>query len=350
MRRRSFTSLARLGLSVAAASLFLVPLAAQAPQSGRRTAGQAGAWKAPRTADGQPDLQGVWANNSATPLERPKELEGRERLTPEEMARLKARASALFNGAGDAAFGDEIFAAALSDREKYVADSFDKDTGNYNSFWLVDRDFDNRTSLIIDPPDGRVPPMLPQAEAKLQQYLVLGPGKADSHEDRPYSERCITFGMPDLLAGYNSYYQIAQSKDHVAIYTERIHDTRIIPLDGRPHVAQNVRFWNGDSRGRWEGDTLVVDTTNFSSKTNFRGSSENFHMVERFTRVAPDTVAYEVTVSDPTTWTKPWTFMIPLKKSSDKIYEYACHEGNTGMFGVLNGARVLEKTAKSGGQ
>jgi hypothetical protein len=304
-------------------------------------------WTAPRTPDGQPDLRGVWANNNATPLERPEALAGRQFLTDEEVARLKAKAGDLFNGDGDAAFGDEIFVAALSGRERYVADSFDKDTGNYNSFWLADRDFDNRTSLIMDPADGRVPPLTPEAQRKTEAAAAArkARGPADSYEDRPLSERCITFGMPDLLAGYNSYYQIAQTPGYVAIATERIHDVRLVPLDGRPHASQGIRLWNGDSRGHWEGDTLVVDTTNFSEKTDFRGSSKNLHMVERFTRKGPNNLEYQITLSDPTTWTKPWTLMIPLRKSTDKIYEYACHEGNKGIAGVLAGARAQEKKA-----
>jgi hypothetical protein len=305
------------------------------------------AWTAARTPDGQPDLQGVWANNNATPLERPKALADRQFLTEEEVGRLKAKAGELFNGDGDAAFGDEIFVAALSGRERYVSDSFDKGTGNYNSFWLVDRDFDNRTALIMDPADGKIPALTAEAQQRnaAQAAARRERGPADSVEDRPLSERCITFGMPDLLAGYNSYYQIAQTRDYVAIATERIHDVRLIPLDGRPHVPQGIRLWNGDSRGHWEGDTLVVDTTNFSEKTNFRGASENLHVVERFTRKGPNGLEYQVTLSDPTTWTKPWTLMIPLRKTTDKIYEYACHEGNTGVAGVLAGARAQEKTA-----
>jgi hypothetical protein len=326
------------------ATLTLTPAAGQTqnPASGPASAGS---YKVPRTADGKPDLQGVWANNSATPLERPKQLADRRFLTPAEVERLKARASELFSGDGDAAFGEEIFVAALSDREKYVADSFDKDTGNYNSFWLAERDFDNRTSLITDPPDGRVPPMTPTAEKQMAEQLkALSQGlKADSHEDRPLSERCITFGFPDLLAGYNSYYQIVQTPGWVAIATERIHDVRMIPMDGRPHVKSNIRMLNGDSRGRWEGDTLVVESTNFSPKSPFRGAAENLQIVERFTRVGPTTLAYEVTLKDPTTWTKPWTFMIPLKHSDEKVYEYACHEGNTGLVGILSGARALEQ-------
>jgi len=345
--------LGAIGMSGVVAALGILALA---PVSGQQAAAKPdaaaparrSAYKAPRLANGQPDLQGVWANNNVTPLQRPKELGERQYLTNEEMTRLKSRAEALFAGDGDAAFGDEIFAAALSDRTKYVADSFDKDTGNYNSYWLVGRVFDNRTSLIIDPPDGRKPPMTAAAAkrvADLEAARKVRGFVADSHEDRPLSERCITFGMPDTFAGYNSYFQLTQSDNWVAITNERIHDTRMVPLDGRPHVSKDVRLMKGDSRGRWEGDTLVVDTINFTEKSGSQGSSENLHMIERFTRTAADTVEYQVTLEDPTVWTKPWTFMIPLKFTTDKIYEYACHEGNTGLFGVLGGARAQERAA-----
>jgi len=333
-------------LGVAGATA-LVGVLALAPLSGQqKAAGQrASSYKAPRLPNGQPDLTGVWANNSVTPMQRPKELGERQYLTEAEVARLKSRAEELFAGDGDAAFGDEIFAAALSDRTKYVADSFDKDTGNYNSYWLVGRVFDNRTSLIIDPPDGRRPPMTPEAEKRVAERAEdrKKRGFADSHLDRPLSERCITFGLPDAFAGYNSYFQITQSDQWVAITNERIHDTRVIPLDGRPHVPSHIRLMQGDSRGRWEGDTLVIDTTNFTENSGSQGSDENLHLVERFTRTAVDTVEYQVTLEDPTVWTKPWTFMIPLKHTTDKIYEYACHEGNTGLFGVLSGARAQER-------
>lgn len=344
--------LGAIGLSGVIAALGVLALAPVSAQQGAARAATAtpakSAYKAPRLANGQPDLTGVWANNSVTPMQRPKELGERQYLTEDEVRHLKSRAEALFAGDGDAAFGDEIFAAALSDRKKYVADSFDKDTGNYNSYWLVGRVFDNRTSLIIDPSDGRRPPMTPEAEKRAADQAAARKARgfvADSHEDRPLSERCITFGLPDAFAGYNSYFQFTQSDKWVAISNERIHDTRVISLEGRPHVSKDVRLMNGDSRGRWEGETLVVDTTNFTANSGSQGSDENLHMIERFTRTAADTIEYQVTLEDPTVWTKPWTFMIPLKFTTDKIYEYACHEGNTGLFGVLGGARAQERAA-----
>jgi hypothetical protein len=302
---------------------------------------------APRTVDGQPDLQGVWANNNATPLERPAALAGRALLTDAEVAALKAKAAELFAGDGDAAFGDDVFLAVLSGVKKFGWS--DTTTGNYNQFWIVDRDFDNRTSLITDPPDGRLPATTPEAQ-KRRASLQLDRAQrgSDGPEDRTLSERCITFGAPRLGAAYNSYIQIFQTRDHVAILMETIHDARIIPLDGRPHIGQNIRQWLGDSVGRWEGDTLVVETTNYSPKSDFRGARENLHIVERFTRVSATRVDYEVIVNDPTTWTRTWTAMIPLKLSSEEVYEFACHEGNEGMVGILAGARAQEKAGEEG--
>jgi hypothetical protein len=336
--------------TVAAAALGVVvicgiEIAGQAPSAG--SGAPARPYTAPRTADGQPDLQGVWANNNATPLERPKILEGRAVLNEREVAALQKRAAELFSGDGDAAFGDAIYEAVLSEVQQYKPTTFDKDTGNYNAFWLVERDFDNRTSLITDPADGRIPTLTPEAQKRQAAlFATYQQQSADGPESRATSERCITFGMPDLLAGYNSYYQILQSKDAVVILTERIHDARIIPLDGRPHPPSTVRQWHGDSRGRWEGNTLVVDTTNFNGKSAFGGvATENLRLTERFTRVGPNTIHYEITMDDPATWTRAWTLMIPLKHTTDQIFEYACHEGNTGMIGILAGARAQEKTA-----
>jgi hypothetical protein len=307
-------------------------------------------WTPSRTPWGAPDLQGTWGNNNATPLERPKELAGRQFLTEEELAAIKRRAGELFNGDGDAAFGDTVFTTALNSAKGYksrdgVTDDSPEGTGNYNAFWVVARSFDNRTSLITEPPDGRVPTLL--AEAQQRQTAAMEYRKAhpaDGPEDLPLSHRCVTFGLPNTLAGYNSYYQIVQTPEYVTIASEMIHDVRVIPLDGRPHVSSGVRQWLGDSRGHWEGNTLVVDTTNFTDKTNFRGAGANLHLVERFTRVGPNTLNWEFRVEDPTTFTRPWTAMIPLHETDDHIYEYACHEGNEGLAGALSGARALEKT------
>ena len=303
-------------------------------------------WTLPRTADGHPDLQGVWANNNATPLERPEEWAGKDTLTEEELAALQVAATEAVDD-GDALFGDQLVLAAI---ERTKAGSYDPTTGNYNQFWIADRDFSNRTSLVIDPPDGRIPAMTSSGQARakmIRDHRRLHP--ADTYTDRPLSERCVTYGHPRLGAGYNSYYQLFQSKDHVVVYMEMNHDARVIPLDGTPTLNDDVRLWHGDSRGYWDGDTLVVTTTNYASDATFRGNtSENMTVTERFTRVGPQTLNYEVTIDDPTTYTKPWTVMIPLMGTTDAVYEYACHEGNIGMDGILAGHRAEEREALTG--
>ena len=342
-------SLGALAVVLAVASLSSSTIAGQAPSAGARAnAPAAKAYVAPRTPDGHPDLQGVWANNDATPLERPKELEGRKFLTDAEVAALKRRASELFNGESDAAFGDSVYLAVLKDAKEFK--SSDVQTGNYNHFWIVEREFDNRTAIVSDPPTGRVPELTPQAKQKkaaADEYRPLHP--ADGPEDLPLSHRCISFGVPRLGAGYNSYFQIIQARDYVTIGQEMIHDVRIIPLDGRPHVNSGVRQWHGDPRGHWEGDTLVVETTNFSGKSrlpeNRTLSAENLRVVERYTRIGPKTIQWDVTFNDPSTWTKPWTATVLLRSTPDPIFEMACHEGNEGLLGALSGHRALEEEA-----
>jgi hypothetical protein len=328
--------------------LAAVSVGAQGQATQGNKSGAATKWTPARTADGHPDLQGIWTNNTATPFERPKELAGREYLTDAEVATLQKIAGELFNGETDAAFGDAVFTAAWTAVQGKTADikaanGFDTVTGNYNQFWLVDRSFDNRTSVVTTP-DGRIPPLTPEAQkrmAEAAEYRKLHP--ADGPEDFPLGHRCVNFGVPKLGAGYNSYHQIFQTPTHVAMFSEMAHDTRIIPLDGRPHLDTRVRQWNGDSRGRWEGDTLVVETRNFSPKSEFRAARENLRLTERFTRVAPDTLEYDVTVDDPSTWTKPWGAKLLLKRSEEPIFEYACHEGNEGLPGALSGYRAQEK-------
>ena len=324
---------------------------AAAPAASRAQEPPAESWSAPRTADGRPDLQGVWANNTATPLERPEALGDKAVLTDEELARLEARYAELFaSGETDAAFADSVFTAALGEVDAFS--SRDAGTGNYNQFWMVDRDFDNRTSLVVDPPNGRLPALTPEAQRHVDARAAhLADNPASSWTDRRLQERCITFGMPNLFAGYNTYYQIVQTPDHVVFLHEMIHDARIIPLDGGPHVDDAIRQWHGDSRGYWEGDTLVVETRNFSAKSDspaalyerIRGTAEQLRLVERFTRVGPDTLEHELTVDDPGTYTGAWTAMIPLARKDEALYEYACHEGNIGMEGILAGHRVEEQ-------
>ena len=321
------------GLTVAAL-VVLGPVVAVAQESGN-------GWTVSRTPDGQPDLQGVWANNSVTPLERPEAWAGKTTLTDEELAELKAAAAAVTASGLDAQFGDQLVLAALAGISD--ADSYDT-TGNYNQFWLADRNFDHdRTSLVVDPADGKIPPLTSDAQRAGRGVppSIIAP-KADSWTDRPLSERCLTFGVPNLLAGYNSYYQIVQSSDHVVILMEMMHDARVIPIDGAPHVSDTIRQLHGDSRGHWEGETLVVETTNYSDLGRFWKAGEEFRLIERFTRVGPDTLHHEITFDDPTTWSRPWTILTPLTHSAEPIFEYACHEGNIGMEGILSGYRAEE--------
>jgi len=309
-------------LAVLIASLTVaLPAAAQTP---------AKPWTAPRNAFGQPDLEGTWLNRSATPLERPKELAGRPLLTDDEVAEMKRRADRLFKfGHNDYAAGDNLFNAVLANPEHYKSP-----TATSTSEDMVEWEFDNRTSLIVDPPDGRIPPYTPEGERRQAAAVAAAGGRNSPKgpEDLTPSQRCITFGVPRLggtfSSGQYAYFQIFQSPGYVVLFFETIHDARVIPLDGRPHLPPNMRTWNGDSRGHWEGETLVVDTTNFSPHSNFFGSAENLHLVERFTRVATDEIRYEITIDDASSWTKPWSAMIRLKQTEEPLYEFACHEGN----------------------
>jgi len=313
-------------------------------------------WTPPRTADGQPDLQGVWANNTATPLERPKELAGRPSLSNDEVAAMKKKAAELYNGGGDAAFGDTIFQTvwaavqgSASGPHKKAANEFDTGTGDYSSEWIVAREWDNRTSLITDPPDGKLPAMTPDGQARRAATFAAMSRPSTRPQDRGLQERCITFGSPQLIAGYQSYTQIQQTSDAVIVMTEMIHDARIIPLVRRPHLPSTIQHWLGDSLGHWEGDTLVVDTTNYKPRSFMSFSSEKLHVIERFSRTGPESLQYEITIDDPGTWTKPWSLMIPLKHSPNPIFEYACHEGNVGLAGILAGARAEEQAAAGNG-
>jgi hypothetical protein len=296
----------------------------------------------PRASDGHPDLQGIWVNNSATPFERPKELEGRAFLTDAEVVELNRRAKNIFgSGTSDAAAPDAYFLAALRNIQEY------KSAGATDSAERVaELEIDNRTSLIIDPPDGRLPAYTEAGNRRRAAYgrARSGTGNPSGPKEVAPGDRCITFGVPRVngvySAGLHGYYQIVQTRDHVLLFSENIHETRIFPLDGSPHISDRIRMWSGDSRGRWENNTLIVDTTNFNGELNSLGASEHFHLIERFTRVAPDEIRYEMTFDDPSTWTKPWTAMIRLKRTDVKLYEFACHEGNEViMQTILRGTR-----------
>jgi hypothetical protein len=296
-----------------------------------RPATPAGA--AAKTPWGDPDLQGLWTNTTTTPLERLPEASDKTVLSDEERQ-------------------------ALS---KKVAERLDQDRPRpgqvvpYNEFWYERGVLNNRTSLIIDPPDGRLPPFTPQAQKRWDAVVAaVKQNKSDSHLDRGAYDRCITRGMPgSMLPGfYNHNYHIMQTPGYVVILVEMIHDARIIPLDGRKHLAPGMRQWLGDSRGRWEGSTLVVETTNFNDKVFERGAAigygGNMRMVERFTRTGPESIDYQFTVEDASTFTKPWTVAAPMIKTAGPIYEYACHEGNYAMTGILSGARSEEAAARAG--
>jgi hypothetical protein len=294
-------------------------------------------YKAPRTPDGRPDLQGIWSNAVLTPLERPANLAGKEFFTAEEAE----------------AYENQVIEANNRDRRDGSAE--EDLLRAYNEFWW-DRGTKvvatRRTSLIIDPPDGRLPAQTPEARQRAAARNEARRGRAtDGPEFRSMGERCIhngAAGPPMMPASYNNNFQIVQTPQHVMILNEMIHDARIVPLDGRPQIPANVRQLLGSSRGRWEGETLVVETTHFTDKINYRGTTPDMKLTERFTRVADDILLYEFTVDDPATFVRPWTAQITARKADALIYEFACHEGNEAMFGVLGGARAEEKKAAEG--
>ncbi|MBM3770791.1 MAG: hypothetical protein FJW27_05785 [Acidimicrobiia bacterium] len=300
-------------------------------------------WVLERTPDGKPDLQGVWANNTVTPLQRPKQWEGKATLTDAEVAELQRIAQQIYDNDGDAQFGDGLILAVLEKQTR--PGSYDPGTGNYNQFWLVGRDWhDRRTSLITDPPDGKLPPMTPEGKKRVEERTAFRKEhQYDDPETLPLGERCVHFSTPRIGAGYNSYLQIVQTPSHFMVMNEMAHESRVVPIDNRPRSGKDVRPWNGESRARWEGDTLVVETKNFSPKNEFMGATDQMTLVERYTRVSKDVLNYEFTVTDPQTWTKPWTAMIPLARKDEMIFEYACHEANSSMEGMLKGHRFQEK-------
>jgi len=288
--------------------------------------------KQARTPDGRPDLQGIWDYRSATPLERPRQFTGKEFMTADEVAEYEQRALEREDGRppDDPRTEQSVHPAWWLDYGKTVVKT-------------------RRTSLIVDPPDGKIPLQTEEGKerAAARRAAAQTHGPADSYENRGLFERCLTRGVPDgMLPGpYNNNLQIYQTPGYVVLFTEMIHDARIVPMDGRPHDTSGVRRWMGDSRGRWDGDTLVIDTINFTDQTNFRGAGANLHLVERFTRVDADTLEYRFTVEDPTTWTRPWTVAYPMVKTDGPIFEYACHEGNYGLADILSGARAEERLA-----
>jgi hypothetical protein len=340
MRSRSFAA----GF-VAMLSGVSLPLSARA--IAQTTPGPGGSdaattWVVPRTPDGHPDLQGVWDFGTLTPLERPAAL-------------------------GDKAVFTESEAATFEREEnrRQNRDLIDPATGGlnyppggvvpYNEFWYERGRTVNtsrRTSLIVDPPNGRLPALTSEGHAAAERRAVsdrndqLGRPRADSYADRTLADRCVlgfNAGPPMTPGAYNNNVQIVQSAGHVVLVTEMVHDARIVPLDARPRLPEHVRQWRGDSRGRWDGTTLIVETAGFRRETSLRGSGPTMHLVERFTRVATDTLLYEFTVTNPATWTRPWTAAMLMRQIPGPLYEYACHEGNYSMVNILAGARAADE-------
>ena len=319
---------------VAALSFLAVVVLAPGP-----AAGQGRARTPPRTPDGKPDIQGTFTFSTITPLQRPAGLEGKETLTAEEAAAFEASENKRQNrdlfdpekGAPSAGYAPRAQGGVLS----------------YNEFWYErgsQLTEDKRTSLIVDPPDGRIPFTEAARQKNAERAQKSNSGFADSYTDRSLADRCImgfNSGPPMISGAYNNNLQILQTPGYVVIVNEMVHNTRVIPTDGRPHGK--IRLWAGDSRGRWEGNTLVVETTNFLRETSLNGSTADTQLVERFTRVDPDTIKYEFTVKDPTSYTRPWSVMMPLQRTDGLLYEYACHEGNYGLHGIMAGARAKDK-------
>jgi hypothetical protein len=333
----------RLWISLSAAAVIAGPvfLRAQTPAA---KPSEKKMWAVPRTPDGRPDLQGIWTNATITRTERLPQFNGKLDLTDEEAAKFEKndRDDAEERpGRDGVVLGGQVFSGA---------------NAGYNALF-IDRgselarvDGSKRSSLIIDPPDGKVPPRVARNDDGPARGRGAGfANQYDSVKSRPVSERCLvgfgsTSGPPMMPVLYNNNYQIVQSPGAVMILVEMVHDVRVIRMNGT-HESPQIRRWLGDSIGRWEGDTLVVDTTNFTNKTRFRGSTENLHVIERFQRVDQNTILYRVTIDDPATWTKPWTMEYPFRATQEAIYEYACHEGNYAMEDILGGARRMESEA-----
>ena len=332
-------------VAVLSASTFLL---AQAPPLKPSTAAaKAKTWTVPRTPDGQPDLQGYWTSLSFTPMERPAKYAGREFLTDQEMA--------------------ELFKSGVQHSYEFTyANS--AETPVYDSTvyalgaWQNGVQPNRRTSLVVDPPDGRIPALTPEAQKARaairkiptanENVEVEGPTRADGPDDLTLGVRCLSFGGPPILpAAYNSDVHIVQGAGYVIIEYEWNSEVRIIPLDGRAPLSRSMHRWHGDSRGRWEGDTLVVETTNFRPGATFQNAdAKTLKITERFTRLNPATIEYKFTIDDPATWTKPWSAIVPLSHIDGPMFEYACGEGNNGIVNILAGARAAEKAAARGPQ
>jgi hypothetical protein len=334
-------------LGAAAALLLSVSTGAAGqsqPAAARTGAVRPNASAVPRTADGRPDLQGIWDFRTITPMERPKDLAAKEVLNEQEAAEFEVKNRRNQDNREKTPRGVVNGTQSTADVERA-----------YNDFWW---DFGNRvvstkrTSLVIDPPDGRIPALTAEAQKRTATRREMRERPAHGPEDRGVGERCIlgfNAGPPMIPSAYNNNVQLVQTRDYIVIHNEMVHNARIVPLAARPQTASAPQ-WNGHARARWEGDTLVVETTGFKGETAFQNSSENLRLVERFTRVDGDTLIYEFTVDDPTTWTKPWTVQVPMTRTDDLMFEYACHEANYGMTNLLKGARSVEQEGVATGQ
>ena len=334
MNHRFRTSIRLLTIVFAVVLPITAPLAGQAPSSSAKASATAKRWTA-KTSDGQPDLQGYWTNSTYTPLQRPNGVT-KEFYNPEEVVQIEKQAAEREEG--------QTEPGTIADVH-YDFTQFSLDRSQSAHVTQL------RTSMIIDPPDGRIPPATPeglkrQADRAAERKRMGA--TTDAVENMPVGTRCIVMagsGPPMMPTGYNGNYQIVQAPGYVMILTEMIHDVRIIPLDGRPQLPQNVRQWIGSSRGRWEGDTLVVETSNFNGKNPFQNASEDMRVIERFTRLDVDTIDYRFTIEDEKTWARPWTASLPLRKTVGPIFEHACSEGNYSVRNTLAGARAEEKRA-----
>ena len=301
-----------------------------------------------KTPWGDPDLQGGWSYSTLTPLERPDNLAGKEVFTDEEAAQFVQQTLELRNADRRDEDGSRGGFVNGTEQTSDLARA-------YNQFWW-DRGTEivgtKRTSLIIDPPDGKLPALTPQAQKRVTDRAAVVARAAHGIEDRPLGERCIhqqRTGPPMMPGGYNNNMRLFQLPGSVAILTEQIHEVRVIPLDGRPHLGDTIQQWKGDSRGHWEGDTLVVDTINFNGKNSFRGTGTSLHLTERFTRLDADTLDYQYTVDDQESFAESWTVQLPMTRDEKQLFEYACHEGNYGIEGSLSGARAVDKAAEAAG-
>ncbi len=356
MSHRFAASLGAIPAVIAVVSLAPVSLAGQAPSTAASKAkapakttaaantAAAKPYTVPRTPWGDPDLQGIWNNATSTPLQRPEKFAGKAVLAEDEAEQLE----------------EEL--ARDQNRDNRDGGPEAQVIAGYNEFWMDARRLeflkDRRSSLIVDPPDGRIPALVPPTPevakiraARAEANARVAAGIPNDPEDFGLAVRCIVRNdaPPHLSALYNNDFQIYQSPGYVAIQPEMIHSARIIPLDGRPHLGNTLRQWQGDARGHWEGSTLVLETTNFrkdEGATYRNANPDTFRLVERFTRVGPDRIDYQFTVSDPTTWTRPWTAMIPWKKADGEIYEYACREGDLDIRHLLQMARKREKAGE----